>query len=91
MDIWEKLARCETPGELKRMCNGTNWELVEKDEIDRLRANLKDQVRRKRVAQAKRSEAIRAIGFAHSEGFEWPADPMAAIETAGSPKQAPDG
>ncbi len=42
MDIWEKLARCETPGELQRMCKGTNWELVEKGKIEQLRKVLNE-------------------------------------------------
>lgn len=36
MNIWEKLVRCETPGELQRMIRGTNFELVENGEIARL-------------------------------------------------------
>jgi len=30
VDIWEKLARCTTPGEVKRMVEGNNWKLVVK-------------------------------------------------------------
>lgn len=33
MDIWEKLVRCTTPGEIKRMVEGNNWELVLKSEV----------------------------------------------------------
>jgi len=36
--------------------------------------------------RAKLSAAIVAIEFAHSEGFEWPTDPMAVIAAA-----RPDG
>jgi len=42
MDIWEKLARCETSGEVQRMCRGTGWTLVEADEIKRLKQALAD-------------------------------------------------
>ena len=38
------------------------------DEIERLKAML--------------SAAVKAIQFAHSEGFSWPTDPMAVIEAA---------
>lgn len=37
MTIWEKLARCNSPGEIQRMVRGTNWELVKSTEIERLR------------------------------------------------------
>ena len=32
MDIYEKLARCSTPGEVKRMLAGTRHELISLDE-----------------------------------------------------------
>ncbi len=38
MNIWEKLARCTSPGEIQRMVRGTNWSLVESDNLERLQS-----------------------------------------------------
>ena len=40
MTIWEKLARCSSPGEIQRMVRGTGWELIETGEVERLREAL---------------------------------------------------
>lgn len=40
MNIWEKLARCDSPGEIQRVMEGTGWALVESTEIKRLWAGL---------------------------------------------------
>ena len=37
MNIWEKLARCDSPGEVQRMVRGTGWEIADSAEIKRLR------------------------------------------------------